>query len=88
MSVNSYPVTVRQSQELWEPQDAVTLRGHEKRCESVYFGYMSSDDYCPEGAFCVRDPYRHASKNRCVLVRPNLSIFVNFCLFLSIFVSF
>ena len=22
--------------------------------------------HCPEGAFCVRDPYRHASKNRCV----------------------
>ena len=24
--------------------------------------------YCPKGAFCVRDPYRHASKNRCVCV--------------------
>ena len=41
---------------------------------------------CPEGAFCVRDPYsyRHASKNRCVFVWSNLSIlsiFDQICLF-------
>ena len=42
---------------------------------------------CPEEAFCVRDPYRHASKNRCVCVCPFLIKSVNFYLFLSRFVT-
>ena len=44
---------------------------------------------CPEGAFCVRDPYRHASKNRCVCVWSKMIKFVYFCLnqFLSRFVT-